>query len=187
MRDPGNAARRAEAILSRRSRASSSSLSGTSIAPRASSIRDSIAILPPGNGGSSAGAGSLAAVSAKLQTKNHDADCAGNDACGFADTLPPMPRSATRSGAQHEPDQPSGIKVEELGRLIRERRGALSIRQAAADAGVSFSTLARVEASAQPDLATFTRLCAWLAVPPEHFFRPSTQRAENTIDRVTSH
>jgi len=98
-----------------------------------------------------------------------------------------MPRSATRSGAQHEPDQPSGIEVEELGRLVRERRGALSIRQAAADAGVSFSTLARVEAGAQPDLATFTRLCAWLGVPPERFFRPSTQRAENTIDRVTSH
>jgi transcriptional regulator with XRE-family HTH domain len=52
---------------------------------------------------------------------------------------------------------------------------------------VSFSTLARVEAGAQPDLATFTRLCAWLAVPPERFFHPSTQRAENTIDRVTSH
>ena len=111
----------------------------------------------------------------------------GNDPRGFADTLRLMPRSATRSGAQHEPDQPSGIEVEELGRLVRERRGALSIRQAAADAGVSFSTLARVEAGAQPDLATFTRLCAWLAVPPERFFRSSTQRAETTIDRVTSH
>jgi transcriptional regulator with XRE-family HTH domain len=98
-----------------------------------------------------------------------------------------MPRSATRSGAHHEPDQPSGIKAEELGRLVREHRGALSIRQAAADAGVSFSTLARVEAGAQPDLATFTRLCAWLGFPPERFFRPITQRAEDTIDTVTSH
>jgi transcriptional regulator with XRE-family HTH domain len=98
-----------------------------------------------------------------------------------------MPRSATPSSAQHEPDQPSGIEAGALGRLVRERRGALSIRQAAADAGVSFSTLARAEAGAQPDLATFMRLCAWLGVPPERFFRPSMQRAENTIDTVTSH
>lgn len=98
-----------------------------------------------------------------------------------------MPRSVTPSDAEPDSDQPSGIAVEELGRLVRERRGHLSIRQAAADAGVSFSTLSRVEAGAQPDLATFVRLCAWLGLPPERFFRRSAERTESTIDAVTSH
>jgi transcriptional regulator with XRE-family HTH domain len=84
-------------------------------------------------------------------------------------------------------ERPSGIAVEALGRRVRERRGQLSIRQAAEDAGVSFSTLSRVEAGAQPDLATFLRLCAWLGEPPERFFRPNAQRTADTLDQVTSH
>jgi transcriptional regulator with XRE-family HTH domain len=99
-----------------------------------------------------------------------------------------MPRSPSRSGpAEVAPGRPTGIAVEALGRLVREHRGQLSIRQAAEVAGVSFSTLSRVEAGAQPDLATFLRLCAWLGEPPERFFRPSAQRTPDTIDQVTSH
>src|SRR6266540_127585 len=84
-------------------------------------------------------------------------------------------------------EQPTALAAAELGQLVKQHRGHQSIRQAAAEAGVSFSTLSRVEAGAQPDLATFLRLCAWLGVPPERFFRSSTQRAEDTIDRVTNH
>jgi transcriptional regulator with XRE-family HTH domain len=84
-------------------------------------------------------------------------------------------------------EQPGMVAVEELGRLIREHRGHQSIRQAAAEAGVSFSTLSRVEAGAQPDLATFLRLCAWLEVPPERFFRTAIQKPTDTIDAVASH
>jgi transcriptional regulator with XRE-family HTH domain len=99
-----------------------------------------------------------------------------------------MPRSLSRSGQPEAArEQPSGIAVEELRRLVRERRGKLSIRQAAEDAGVSFSTLSRVEAGAQPDLATFLQLCAWLGERPERFFRPNAQRISDTIDQVTSH
>jgi len=84
-------------------------------------------------------------------------------------------------------DQPTTIAVEELGQLVRAHRGHQSIRQAAAEAGVSFSTLSRVEAGAQPDLATFLRLCAWLGVPPERFFRSGAHRPSSTLDEVTSH
>jgi transcriptional regulator with XRE-family HTH domain len=99
-----------------------------------------------------------------------------------------MRRPTVRSGdAQPTTTQPGGIAVEELGRLVKERRGHQSIRQAAADVGVSFSTLSRVESGAQPDLATFLRLCAWLGVPPEHFFHPGAQRPTSTLDEVTGH
>jgi transcriptional regulator with XRE-family HTH domain len=96
------------------------------------------------------------------------------------DTIPPSEEPTNQQ-------QPSVVAVEELGRLIREYRGRQSIRQAAAEAGVSFSTLSRVEAGAQPDLATFLRLCAWLEVPPERFFRNGAQRPTDTLDAVSGH
>src|SRR6266542_1884233 len=98
-----------------------------------------------------------------------------------------MPGPDVRAGAAPSAaDQPTAIAVEELGRLVKEHRGRQSIRQAAAEAGVSFSTLSRVEAGAQPDLATFLRLCAWLEVPPERFFRAGPQRPASTVDEITS-
>src|ERR1700678_1544617 len=96
------------------------------------------------------------------------------------DSIPPFEKPI---GQQ----QPSVVAVEELGRLVRDYRGRQSIRQAAAEAGVSFSTLSRVEAGAQPDLATFLRLCAWLEVPPERFFRDAAQRPTDTLDAVSGH
>src|SRR5690349_16943116 len=83
--------------------------------------------------------------------------------------------------------QPGTVAAEELGRLVKEHRGRQSVRQAAEEAGVSFSTISRVEAGAQPDLATFFRLCAWLEVPPERFFRGGAQRPTDTLDTVASH
>lgn len=75
----------------------------------------------------------------------------------------------------------------QLGRLVRERRGNQSLRQAAADAGVSFSTMSRVETGAQPDLASFARLCAWLGLSPSKFFSPVTQRAVEPLEDVIAH
>src|SRR6266542_6854865 len=83
-------------------------------------------------------------------------------------------------------EQPTALAAAELGQLVKKHRGHQSIRQAAAEAGVSFSTLSRVEAGAQPDLATFLRLCVWLEVPPERFFRSGLQRPASTVDEVTS-
>ena len=79
------------------------------------------------------------------------------------------------------------LDVGQLGRLVQERRGGQSFRRAAAEAGVSFSTMARVEAGAQPDLASFTRLCAWLGLPPSKFFTPVTARAPEPLEDVLNH
>ena len=71
-----------------------------------------------------------------------------------------------------DPGAPRGIDSDPLASALRARRveNGLSIRQAAQEAEVSFSTLSRVESGAQPDLASFLRLCAWLRVPPSQFF-----------------
>ncbi len=79
------------------------------------------------------------------------------------------------------------LDVTQLGWLLRERRGTQSLRKAAAAAGVSFSTMARVEEGAQPDLASFTRLCAWLGLPPSRFFTPVTERTREPLEEVLSH
>lgn len=79
------------------------------------------------------------------------------------------------------------LDVSQLGRLVRERRGAQSLRQAAVDAEVSFSTMSRVEAGAQPDLASFTKLCAWLGMPPTRFFTPVTARPEEPLEEAIAH
>lgn len=76
-----------------------------------------------------------------------------------------------------------------LAQRLTDRRaaGQLSVRQAAADAGVSFMTLSRVEAGSQPDLATFIKLCGWLRVPPEEFFIRGARRPTDTLEAVTRH
>ncbi|MFJ4099836.1 helix-turn-helix domain-containing protein [Amycolatopsis japonica] len=79
------------------------------------------------------------------------------------------------------------VDLARLGEMLRERRGKLSLRQAAAEAGVSFSTFTRVEAGAQPDLTSFTLLCAWLGVSPGQFFTPVTERQVAPIDEAIAH
>ena len=79
------------------------------------------------------------------------------------------------------------LDLAHLGAMLRERRGKLSLRQAAAEAGVSFSTFTRIEAGAQPDLTSFTLLSAWLGVSPAEFFTPVAERQVAPIDEAIAH
>lgn len=79
------------------------------------------------------------------------------------------------------------LDLAQLGAMLREHRGKLSLRQAAAEAGVSFSTFTRIEAGAQPDLTSFTLLCAWLGVSPGQFFMPVALREVAPIDEAIAH
>ncbi len=56
--------------------------------------------------------------------------------------------------------------MEELGLRVKQKRGAMGIREAAKQADVSPATLSRVEAGKQPDLNTFAKICKWLDVDP---------------------
>ncbi len=79
------------------------------------------------------------------------------------------------------------LNVSQLGAMLRQRRSKLSLRQAAQEAGVSFSTFSRVEAGSQPDLTSFTLLCAWLGVAPSYFFALAAPREVEPIDVVIGH
>jgi len=57
--------------------------------------------------------------------------------------------------------------LENLGRRVREKRGRLGIRAAAAEIGLSHATLSRVERGFLPDLENYKKICAWLGVDLE--------------------
>jgi transcriptional regulator with XRE-family HTH domain len=96
-------------------------------------------------------------------------------------------QSAPTDDVDEQTNEPERFDVGQLGELLKARRGQLSIRQAAQEAGISFSTLSRVEAGAQPDLATFMQLCAWLAVSPSRFFTPVVERQVDPLDAAITH
>jgi transcriptional regulator with XRE-family HTH domain len=98
-----------------------------------------------------------------------------------------VPKRLSRSEPSETP--PSDLDVSELGRLVRQKRTDehLSLRQAAALARVSFSTLSRIEDGAQPDLSTFMTLCAWLGVDPSRFFAATSRRSQSRLDQAIEH
>jgi len=58
------------------------------------------------------------------------------------------------------------LTLEQLGPLLQKKRGNRGLRQVAAEINISAATLSRVEAGKQPDLDSFTKICAWLGVDP---------------------
>jgi transcriptional regulator with XRE-family HTH domain len=74
-----------------------------------------------------------------------------------------------------------------LGMVVRAHRGQRSMRQAAAEAGVSISTMSRVESGSLPDLASFTALCAWAGVSPSRFFTPIAERRDTPVEVAIAH
>ena len=58
------------------------------------------------------------------------------------------------------------ISLEQLGPLLKEKRGSRGVREVAKEIGISPATLSRVESGKQPDLDTFCKLCVWLEVDP---------------------
>ena len=61
------------------------------------------------------------------------------------------------------------------------------MRQAAAEAQVSLSTMSRVESGSLPDLASFTALCAWAGVSPSRFFTPIAERQDTHVEVAIAH
>lgn len=71
--------------------------------------------------------------------------------------------------------------MESLGRMVHDRRGKRTLREAAAEAGVSSATLLRVEAGRVPDVETFGKLCRWLEVDPKVFLGAPEPSSEGGI------
>jgi len=78
--------------------------------------------------------------------------------------------------------------LSELGPRLaaRRRKLELSVREAAAQAGVPPATFSRVENGRMPDLGTFQKLVAWIGVGVETFFEPSAI-AVNTPAAIAEH
>lgn len=58
--------------------------------------------------------------------------------------------------------------LENLGRLVQEKRGERGIRAAAKEIGISHATLSRIERGHLPDLENYQKICTWLGVQMEN-------------------
>lgn len=65
------------------------------------------------------------------------------------------------------------MDIAALAERIASKRGAVGVRAAAREAGISPATLSRVENGNVPDLETFEKLCQWLGEDPSHFLAKS--------------
>lgn len=54
--------------------------------------------------------------------------------------------------------------LENLGRLVQEKRGDRGIRAVAKEIGLSHATLSRIERGHLPDLANYQKICKWLGI-----------------------
>jgi transcriptional regulator with XRE-family HTH domain len=52
--------------------------------------------------------------------------------------------------------------MENLGPLVLKRRGGMGVRAAAAEIGISPTTLTRIEKGNIPDAGTLNKVCEWL-------------------------
>lgn len=58
------------------------------------------------------------------------------------------------------------VTLQNLGTIVREKRGTRGLRTVASEIGTSAPTLSRIESGKMPDLQTFSKLCRWLDLDP---------------------
>jgi transcriptional regulator with XRE-family HTH domain len=78
------------------------------------------------------------------------------------------------------------VDIAQLAAMLNKRRKdeGKSLRDVAAETGVPFTTLARVESGRLPDLTTFRNIVIWLGIPPERFFPTTKVKQETTPDAI---
>ena len=81
------------------------------------------------------------------------------------------------------------VTLQNLGTIVRERRGNRGLRATAAEIGTSAPTLSRIESGKMPDLQTFGKLCRWLELDPASLLGVSAQRPDRTTQptEVSAH
>jgi len=58
-----------------------------------------------------------------------------------------------------------------LATAVKEKRGEIGLRTAGKQIGVSASTLSRVENKKEPDITSMAKICVWLDIQMEYFFK----------------
>jgi transcriptional regulator with XRE-family HTH domain len=74
--------------------------------------------------------------------------------------------------------------LENLGRLIREKRGDRGVRAVANEIGISHATLSRVERGFLPDLERYQKICKWLGVSIEAVGNKEFSQSKSKIPQV---
>lgn len=74
--------------------------------------------------------------------------------------------------------------MEDLSVKVRAKRGAIGIRAAAAEIGISHMTLSRIESGKLPDLKTFQLVCRWLELDPNSILGFSTDGVRRTAQSM---
>jgi transcriptional regulator with XRE-family HTH domain len=70
------------------------------------------------------------------------------------------------------------LTLENVGRLLQQRRGDKGLRVAALEIGVSPATLSRVENGHVPDLDSLRKLCRWLGVDAGELLGTSSHKTD---------
>src|SRR5438270_13569814 len=80
------------------------------------------------------------------------------------------------------------VDIAELASLLKQQRAksGLSLRELAAETGVPYTTLSRVESGRIPDLKTFRSIVGWLGISPERFFQPQRRVHQSLPDVIAS-
>jgi transcriptional regulator with XRE-family HTH domain len=61
------------------------------------------------------------------------------------------------------------MKIDDLARLLATKRGAMGVRAAAREIGISPTTLSRVENGHVPDVETINKISRWIGHDPGQF------------------
>ena len=61
------------------------------------------------------------------------------------------------------------MELKDLGNRVSQTRGNMGIRAAAAEIGISPTTLSKVERGHVPDMKTLEKICDWLGESPDQF------------------
>ncbi len=61
------------------------------------------------------------------------------------------------------------MKLDDLERLVKQKRGNMGIRAAAREIEISPTTLIKIERGHIPDMKTLDKVCDWIGENPEQF------------------
>lgn len=80
------------------------------------------------------------------------------------------------------------VTLENLGTIVRDKRGSRGLRVVASEIGTSAPTLSRIESGKMPDLQTFSKLCRWLEIDPASLLGVTPRTLTNQQpDMVVAH
>ena len=76
------------------------------------------------------------------------------------------------------------VTLQNLGTIVREKRGSRGLREVSAEVGTSAPTLSRIESGKMPDLQTFGKLCRWLGADPGSLLGVSQELSEPSASGI---